>query len=360
MSNKKNLKILFKIFHPEKGAALLITFFIMGIALSVILGISAILISEIKMIRGMGYSVNAIYAADTGIEKLLYENNQCRQNVPPCDTLLPPCEGDLNNDSFCDGLQDAYESSGVLDNTAQYNIKVIADDFQSFGIYKGTTRAIELNFTIIPIPWVCGDTLIDSRDGKIYATVQIGNQCWMKENLNVGTMLCPGETTCATNQTNNGTIEKYCYNNQQSYCDTDGGLYQWDEAMQYVTTSAQGICPTGWHIPTHDEWTTLERAVCTSGTCATDFPYDATTYGWRGTNEGTKLKSGGTSGFDALLAGRRSTDGSFYGFSSLAYIWSSLQSGSDAWTRTLLSLTATVYRTTFDKLSGFSVRCLRD
>ena len=55
-------------------------------------------------------------------------------------------------------------------------------------------------------------------------------------------------------------------------------LYQWNEAMQYSSTpGAQGICPAGWHIPTHDQFTTLERSVCTSGSCATDFPYDITT-----------------------------------------------------------------------------------
>lgn len=153
--------------------------------------------------------------------------------------------------------------------------------------------------------WACGDPI--EYEGESYTTVYIGTQCWFAENLNIGTRIAG-----AGNQTSNGTIEKYCYSDQETYCDTEGGLYQWGEAMAYSTTpGAQGLCPSGWHIPTHNEYTALELAVCTSASCATDFPYDALTTGWRGTNEGTKLKSGGTSGFTGLLVGSRSTDGTF-------------------------------------------------
>jgi len=86
----------------------------------------------------------------------------------------------------------------------------------------------------------------DARDGKTYNTVLIGTQCWMRENLNIGTRIDGSQ-----NQTDNGTIEKYCYDDLESNCDIYGGLYQWDEAMQYVTTQGvQGICPAGWHLPT--------------------------------------------------------------------------------------------------------------
>ncbi len=106
--------------------------------------------------------------------------------------------------------------------------------------------------------WSCGDALVDSRDSQSYATVQIGTQCWMAENLNIGTIVISG-----SNQSDNDTIEKFCYNDNTSYCDTYyGGLYQWHEMMQYVTTAGiQGICPTGWHIPTDAEWCVLEQEV---------------------------------------------------------------------------------------------------
>jgi uncharacterized protein (TIGR02145 family) len=90
--------------------------------------------------------------------------------------------------------------------------------------------------------FVCGENLNDLRDGQSYSTVLIGTQCWMAENLNIGTML-----TGSGNQTDNNTIEKYCYHDSTSYCDTYGGLYQWNQMMQYDTIAGtQGICPSGW------------------------------------------------------------------------------------------------------------------
>ena len=230
--------------------------------------------------------------------------------------------------------------------------------------------------------WSCGDDLVDPRDGKIYGTVLIGSQCWMRQNLNVGLRIstctsgdCGGScgsacTTWDTAVQNQGTscsasdgsdIQKYCYDDLDSNCNSYGGLYQWSQMMCGGTTpGAQGICPAGWHIPTHDEWTTLERAVCTSGTCVTDFPYETGTTGWRGTNEGTTLKTNDSTHFSGLLAGYRSTVGSFSSLSSFAYIWSSLPSGSNAWYRLLSSGYAAVTRTTYGKAAGFSVRCLKN
>ena len=224
--------------------------------------------------------------------------------------------------------------------------------------------------------WTCGHTLVDTRDSKTYATVQIGNMCWMAENINVGTMTAGVNnqgTSCST--PDGSDIQKYCYNDTDSNCTTYGGLYQWDQTMcgagscngtgappnDACASPVQGICPTGWHIPSHYELTTLERAVCTSDTCATDFPYNTSKTGWRGTNEGTKLKTGGTSGFNGLMTGRRSMDGSFSNVASYTYFWSSFQSSSsNAWYRGLRTSGATVHRSTDPKSFGFSVRCLKN
>src|SRR5665647_1782373 len=93
--------------------------------------------------------------------------------------------------------------------------------------------------------------------GKTYHTVQIGSQCWLKENLDVGIMI-----DSVTEPGNNGVIEKYCYNNNAANCTTYGGLYKWNEAMEYVTTPGiKGICPPGWHIPTHTELQKLDTTV---------------------------------------------------------------------------------------------------
>jgi len=195
----------------------------------------------------------------------------------------------------------------------------------------------------------CGLPIRDGLDGQWYDTVKIGNQCWMAQNLNVGAMILG-----ADNQTIADGIEKYCYGNFEENCFSEGGLYQWDEMMDYSTTEGvQGICPTGWHVPTDDEWKTLEMALGMTQVNA-DNP------GWRDTNQGTQLKSGGGSGFQALLAGRRFTEGSFINRGASAFFWSSTESGSSAWHRDLNAIEARVYRSTLNKASGFSVRCVKD
>jgi uncharacterized protein (TIGR02145 family) len=125
--------------------------------------------------------------------------------------------------------------------------------------------------------------------------------------------------------------------------------------MQYSTTGgAQGICPTGWHLPTDWEWKVLEMGLGMTLT-------EADSTGWRGTDQGTQLKSGGGSGFQALLAGLRGADGSFGYRGANAGFWSSTESsGSTAWGRFLGSSEARVYLNTYGKALGFSVRCVKD
>jgi uncharacterized protein (TIGR02145 family) len=93
----------------------------------------------------------------------------------------------------------------------------------------------------------------DSRDNKTYKWVKIGTQIWMAENLNIGTMINGGDK-----QENNGILEKYCYRNDESNCDLYGGLYQWDEIMDYSTVeNSIGICPDGFHVPSASDWIKL-------------------------------------------------------------------------------------------------------
>ncbi len=209
------------------------------------------------------------------------------------------------------------------------------------------------NGLCIETDFVCGTSDVMDADGNTYNTVLIDQQCWMASNLKVGTMLASGSTM----PSNNETIEKWCYDNNESNCTSDGGLYHWDEAMQYSTSeSAQGICPTGWHIPTDAEQYALENYLKDEGqTCNA-----ARNGAWDCSTAGTKLKSGGSSGMNFPLAGGRSTDGSFLDRLSYALFWSSSQSGSSAWSRNLNSGSATVDRATYSKAYGFSVRCLKD
>lgn len=163
----------------------------------------------------------------------------------------------------------------------------------------------------------------------------IGTQTWAKFNLNVGTRIAG-----ASNQTNNATLEKYCYSDTESSCTTYGGLYQWDEAMQYTNANgAQGICPTGSHIPTDAEWTTLETYLG-SATAA------------------TQLMTGGTSGINMPIAGYRTTGGTFTSLLAASYFWSSLESSSRAWVRQFYSGQSTIGHLTDVKTYGYSVRCI--
>ena len=247
----------------------------------------------------------------------------------------------------------------------------------------------------------CPD-FIDGRDGKSYKAVKIGDQCWMQDNLNYGTIInsptpsaistaCTGHIGDVVNITGTecycisatyascqrsgvgGATQKYCYNNTESYCDSDGALYEWQEALDLdaecshtsctPATSAQGICPVGWHIPNDTEYKTLEMYLGMTQA-------QANSSGWRGTTQGDQLKASGlcqgripcaTSHFDAPLAGSRLVTGAFYHRSSTAYFWSSSQySATSAWRRYLRVSLSTVYRGTVNKYYGFSVRCIKD
>ncbi|MBK9099116.1 MAG: T9SS type A sorting domain-containing protein [bacterium] len=190
----------------------------------------------------------------------------------------------------------------------------------------------------------CPDCPTVLYEGKTYHTVKIGTQCWLKENLEAGIYI-PG----SQNATNNGIIEKYCYNNDPNNCNTYGGLYHWNEAMQYITSNAQGICPPGWHIPTLSELLTLRATVNNDGNALKAVGQGI------GSGAGTNI-----SGFSALLAGYRYGNGVFYGLGEGTLFWGSTESSSEAYILSLGSEGGDIYIYSTDKSFGFSVRCLKD
>jgi len=115
------------------------------------------------------------------------------------------------------------------------------------------------NFIEVQTGFICGISTISDIDGNIYNTVQIGDQCWMAENLKT------------TKHSSGYNIERKCYNNDNSFCDWYGGLYYWETAMDYASGSnsnpsgVQGICPTGWHLPSAAEWDQLIDYVVLQG-----------------------------------------------------------------------------------------------
>jgi uncharacterized protein (TIGR02145 family) len=223
-----------------------------------------------------------------------------------------------------------------------------------------------------PGSFACGQSV--TYAGESYPTVQIGTQCWFQKNLNVGTMILG-----ANDQTNNSTLEKYCYNNDTSNCAIYGGLYQWAEAVQYKngasnTTSpspafsgnVKGVCPTGWHVPSDGEWCTI--------TTFLDSTVDCTINGYSGTNAGGKMKStsslwnspntGATnsSGFSALPGGYRNPNGSFSMINVNSSFWSSYEKTNlNSIPRTLETNSNQIFRIDFNlKVVAFPLRCLKD
>ena len=196
----------------------------------------------------------------------------------------------------------------------------------------------------------CGGTFTDSRDGEIYTTVSIGNQCWTAENLRYDV---PGNNTDTANSASSTTY---------------GRLYDWATVMNGATTSTsnpsgvQGICPSGWHLPSDSEWNELEVAL---GMPAAD----TANTGYRGTDHGTKMKSTtgwnssgngtNTSGFNVFPAGYYS--GSFGNLGAHTYFWSSTEgSSTTAWRRGLTNGTTVVSRDSTNKTLGYSCRCAKD
>lgn len=195
--------------------------------------------------------------------------------------------------------------------------------------------------TITPYIFSCGDPLVDSRDSKSYTTVQIGTQCWMAENLYY-------ETT-----------NSWWHDNSSANGNIYGRLYTWDAALT--------ACPSGWSLPSDDQWKQIEMALGMSQS-------EADNAGWRGTDEGGKMKETGyahwyspnlgatnTSGFTALPGGYRSPSGSFGLLGYYSYYWSSSESsGTGSRARFLYYNSDQVHRSSYSKTNSFSVRCIKD
>ncbi|MCX6273026.1 MAG: hypothetical protein NTU44_17780 [Bacteroidetes bacterium] len=235
-----------------------------------------------------------------------------------------------------------------------------------FGIDHPDTLIANIKIKIIAddgyIPFNCGGSFTDDRNGQVYSTVFIGGQCWMRQNLNIGTRI-----TGSAGMSDNKIIEKYCYSNDESKCSIYGGLYQWGEAMNYSTAPVSvGICPDGWHLPSDDDFCTLAKSFDATVNCFT--------VGWMGTNAGGKLKETGTnhwnspntgatneSGFTALGAGYRSDQSLFQSQKGVGgFVTTSDYSSS----RTIGWETgyngANIGRISHYKAAGFSIRCIKD
>ncbi|MEI6899811.1 MAG: PKD-like domain-containing protein, partial [Bacteroidota bacterium] len=197
-----------------------------------------------------------------------------------------------------------------------------------------------LVFTVSnPTVFTCGNALTDIRDNHTYPTILLGTQCWMTTNLDYGNYI-----TSSFHQRDNCSDEKYCRNDLQTNCITDGGLYQWDEMMRYDGTgNRQGFCPPSWHIPSESEWNTLFNHFISNGFA------------------GSPLKYSGFSGFNALLNGAnfKIINWNFYNFAT--FYWSSNPHGTfRAWAHGMNEFNPSVSFYPAARSNAFPVRCLKD
>ena len=227
---------------------------------------------------------------------------------------------------------------------ADYYWKIVAKDNKN-----NTTASPVWKFsTVTTTP----NATIKDADGNIYSTVTIGTQIWMTTNLKT-TKFADG-TSIPLDVTDSFWYQMsspaYCwYNNDISFKDTYGALYNW------YTVRTKKLCPTGWHVPSDEEWTAL------------------TTYLGGQDLAGGKLKEIGTihwtipnkdatnsSGFTALPGGQRYWYGDFYEIGKEGNWWSSSDSNTHyAWSW-VLQYNSSGFGSRESDGEGVSVRCLRD
>ncbi len=205
-------------------------------------------------------------------------------------------------------------------------------------------------------------TFIDSRDGKEYKWIKIGNQIWMAENL----AYLPRVNNLQNNNENLADYYVYGYNGSSvkeakktlNYI-TYGVLYDW--------AAAKEASPAGWHLPSDAEWKQLETEL---GMSTVDADDRISSYA-RGINLGNQLKSSNgwsgtetgtnTFGFNALPGGYRFSNGNFYYSEKIGYWWTSTESYEGfAWGRGLNCNSSGISRESNFKENGFSIRCIKD
>ncbi|MBR5413596.1 MAG: fibrobacter succinogenes major paralogous domain-containing protein [Fibrobacter sp.] len=235
--------------------------------------------------------------------------------------------------------------------------------FNSEHFFRGKlVKKIILALSLTAFFAACGDSssasangdergsLIDERDGHVYKTVVIGTQTWMAENLNYQ------------------SANSYCYDNDPLYCAKYGRLYTWTAAIDRTEDECgvnkkcdlgvgivQGVCPSGWHLPSAFEWNNLFSVVGDSSTAGKKLKSQE---GWR--YNGHNGNGTDDYGFSVLPAGEGY--GNHYGGEAfLAEFWSSTEDSEVRAYRVYLTIEYDDVRLVLDKkIEGKSVRCVKD
>lgn len=281
-------------------------------------------------------------------------------------------KGNTNN-PFAFGDQMEYVGYATINGNEEESARITQQ--------QGASQTFALQFSASMDGYPCpGMPTITDRDNNTYNTVLIGTQCWMKENLKT-TKYADG--TAISNGTTTSTDVAYWYypNNSSSNQSTYGLLYNWKAVMHNSSSSAsnpsgvQGICPTGWHVPSYAEWTQLTNYVSSQLQYLCDENSDniakalASTTGWANSTEpcavGNNPSSNNATGFSGLPAGQFHISLTYADFSTNAYYWSSTQISNDKVSIHYLGGSRATMMTNGQmsgsyKSYGYSVRCVRD
>lgn len=206
------------------------------------------------------------------------------------------------------------------------------------------THSETITFTFV----ACTDA-----DGNNYPVVQIGTQIWMAENLKTTKYNDGTNIPNVTDETSwkNLTTPGYCwYNNDTSNKNTYGALFNW------YTVNTGKLCPTGWHVPSDPEWTTLTTYLGGESVAGGKMKETGTSH-WYTPNESAT----NSSGFTALPGGWRMQDGTFIDIGAIGHWWSSTENsvpGAYFWSTHFLF--SNIGWEGANQVSGFSIRCLQD
>ena len=221
----------------------------------------------------------------------------------------------------------------------------------------GTAYGNQVSFMTSFPSFTCGTSMVSDVESNMYNTVQIGTQCWTKSNLKVskyrnGVNIPTGLNNFTWQATSSGAYA--IYSNDPVNNGLYGKLYN-----HYAVTDSRGLCPTGWHVPSDAEWTTLVNHLGGSSVAGAKLKSTAmqpTAGGWGGFANGTN-----SSGFSALPGGYRDNNGNFIDVTIYGQWWSSsVNSGANAFSLGISGFSSSIESRIELKRYGFSVRCLKD
>ncbi|WP_298767620.1 fibrobacter succinogenes major paralogous domain-containing protein [uncultured Fibrobacter sp.] len=274
--------------------------------------------------------------------------------------------GDPSSSSVKLSSSSAKSSSSSMSKVESSSSEKVSISSSSWGVFDWSVpKEAYLN------PEIQYDSIVDERDGQVYKTIKIGDQTWMAQNLNYAYTGVKFHSVYGTESDSTS----WCYNNKAENCAVAGRLYTWAAAIDSVKLATdadnplncgygknctlpsmvQGVCPSGWHLPTYDEWRVLFIAVGASSTTATVLK---SLSGWNGSGSGSDAY-----GFSALPAGYRSSRGgtSFSLAGSFTYFWSATEDVNPRLVR-VPELRPFVSSLSYyqDKGYAISVRCIKN